>query len=481
MADHPSPQVNGNKPIAVDLDGTLVKTDTLIELWLRLVRRDAGAIIKSIWWLRRGKAYFKEQITSHVQISVETLPYNPAVLDFLKRQKKLGRELWLVTASDSRVARQVANHLTVFTGVMGSSDGTNLSGRNKANALINKFGARGFEYIGNSRRDLAVWEKAYVAHVVTNSRRLRGRIVKVARLGRVWPTQAQWFRTVGKAMRPHHWVKNLLLLIPMLADHQISLSVGVRVGGAIVIFSLMASAIYLINDMFDLEADRRHPVKKYRPLAAGQLSVEQAMTLVGLLLGGAMLIAAQYNFEFIRIMACYFILNIIYSFGAKQVAVLDVILLAVLYGIRVMAGGAAASVVLSDWLMALILFLALSGALMKRYIELYQVKLEVANGNISGRGYNKTDMALVGQMGITSGYLGVLVMALYLNSTQVTRLYRHPGYWWLVALLLLYGVSRGWLNAYRGRIDSDPVMYIIRDPIYYWIIGLTIILALLAI
>jgi 4-hydroxybenzoate polyprenyltransferase len=253
------------------------------------------------------------------------------------------------------------------------------------------------------------------------------------------------------------------------------------VGGAFVVFCLIASAIYLINDMLDLEADRRHPTKRYRPLASGELSLWHGAAMVIVLLGTGAIIAAELDGLFVKIVITYFLLNLIYSLGAKQVVLLDVIILAVLYGLRIMAGGAAADIVVSDWLMALILFLALSGALMKRYIELSRVKTLVFNGNLSGRGYTRADMALVGQMGMTSGFLAVLVMALYINSTQVTNLYRHPEYWWLVALLLLYGVSRGWLNAYRGKIGDDPIMYIIRDPIYYWIIGLTIVLALLAI
>lgn len=446
-----------------------------------MAKRDGAGVWKSLWWLRKGRANFKAQLTGQASINVATLPYHLAVVDYLTTQKTAGRQLWLVTASDRRLAAQVAEHLQIFTGVMGSEEGVNLSGRNKAAALVNKFGFRGFDYIGNSRRDLAVWAKANTAHAVTNSNWLRRKVAETTAIGEVWHSREPVVKGMWAALRPHQWVKNLLLLIPMLADHQLNWIVGGKVAGAFVVFCLLASAIYLINDMLDLEADRRHPTKKYRPLAAGELSIWLGAVMVIGLLGTGALIAAGLNGLFVKIVITYFLLNLAYSFGAKQIVLLDVILLAVLYGLRIMAGGAAADIAVSDWLMALILFLALSGALMKRYIELNRVQTLAVNGSISGRGYTSADMTLVGQMGMTSGFLAVLVMALYLNSTQVARLYRHPEYWWLVALLMLYGVSRGWLNAYRGKIDDDPIMYIIRDPIYYWIIGLTVILALLAI
>src|SRR3989338_7965831 len=472
---------NKGRPIAVDLDGTLVKTDTLFELWLRLAKRDASVVFKSAWWLRKGLAYFKGRLVGQAQINVATLPYHLAVLDYLTTQRIADRKLWLVTARDSRIARQVAEHLQIFEGVMGTEEGVNLSGRNKATALVNKFGLRGFDYIGNSRKDLAVWEKAGTAHAVTNSDRLRRIVAKTTLVGKVWRSKRSALKAMWAAIRPHQWVKNLLLLIPMLADHQLNWIVGVKAGRAFVVFCLIASAIYLINDMLDLEADRRHPTKRYRPLASGELSLWQGTAMVIVLLGTGAIIAAGLDGLFVKMVITYFLLNLIYSLGAKQIVLLDVIILAVLYGLRIMAGGAAANIAVSDWLMALILFLALSGALMKRYVDLSRVKELAVKGNLSGRGYARADMALVGQMGIMSGFLAVLVMALYINSTQVARLYRHSEYWWLVALLLLYGVSRGWLNAYRGKIGDDPVMYIIRDPIYYWIIGLTIVLALLAI
>jgi len=446
-----------------------------------LTRRDGWAVVKSIWWLSKGKANFKNQVTKRVKINIATLPYRSVVLDWLVEQNKTGREIWLVTASEEGMARQVAAHLGIFAGVMGTQAGINLAGKNKAKALVEKFGRKGFDYIGNSRSDLVIWEKADRAHVVTNSRGLVRQVTNLTELGNVWAAREKTGKYIGLALRPHQWVKNLLLLIPMLADHQLNWTVGSKASLGVLVFCLVASAIYLINDMFDLEADRLHPTKKYRPFAAGDLSIGQGVGIAALLLVVGAWLAGQLGDDLAKIVMIYFLLNLCYSLGAKQVVLFDVIILAVLYGLRILAGGAVANIIVSDWLMALILFLALSGALMKRFIELNRMHGLAVNGSLSGRGYTSRDIPLVGQMGMTSGFLAVLVMALYINSTQVNRLYQHPEYWWLVALLLLYGVSRGWLFAYRGKIDDDPIVYIVRDPIYYWIMGLTIILALLAI
>jgi 4-hydroxybenzoate polyprenyltransferase len=416
-----------------------------------------------------------------VRINPATLPYHQEVLSYLKQQKEKGRKIWLVSACDISVARQVAEYLQLFDGVMATQGEINLSGDNKARALVDKFGLKGFEYVGNSRTDLPVWGAASVAHAVTNSRALKRKIAKVAVVGRAWKSSEDWWKATWTALRPHQWVKNLLLLVPMLADHQVTREVVGRVGLGMVVFCMVASAIYMINDMLDLEADRGHPTKKNRPFAAGRLPVWQGMLMAVGLAGTSFVLGVWLGGWFVRVMLVYVALNLFYSLGAKQVVLLDVIVLAVLYGLRILAGGAAAKVAVSDWLIALILFLALSGALMKRFIELNRIKELEISASLSGRGYGLMDTPLVGTFGVVSGYMAVLVMALYLNSTQVSRLYHHPEYWWVVALLMLYGISRGWLNAYRGRIDDDPIIYIIKDPIYYWIIGLTVILALLAI
>ena len=467
-------------PVVVDLDGTLVRTDILVELLLRFAKEDFLALWKCGWWLRKGKAYFKRKLISKVTISVETLPYRKVVIDYLKEVKASGRKVVLATASDVRLAQKIANHLNLFDEVIGSDGKTNMGGGHKARTLADKFGKKKFEYIGNSNADIPVWEEAKIAHIVSNSAGLRRRVQIKTEIGMCWMS---WYASVGAitmALRPYQWVKNLLVFLPMLADHQLELVVFGKASAAFIVFGLTASSVYVVNDLLDIEADRQHIKKKNRPFASGSVPVWVGFIIVPLFLGTAGIFMAWLPSMFMVIVFSYFTLNLFYSFGIKQIVLLDVIVLAVLYTLRVLAGGEVVGVAVSAWLMALILFLALSGALMKRYVELSRNGDFEADRNLAGRGYLPSDITIVGQLGIISGYLSVLVLALYVNSSQVRELYRLPEYWWLVSLLLLYAVSRGWLYAYRGKIDDDPIMYILKDPINYWILGLTVFLVLLA-
>ena len=478
--DEKNKEKGSRDPVVVDLDGTLVKTDTLFELFLSLAKRDWFALWKSLWWLRKGKANLKRELVNRASINVKNLPYREVVIDYIKEARASGRKVVLATASDIRLAQRIANHLRLFDEVIGSDGQINMNGTNKARVLVDKFGNKKFEYIGNSKADLLVWANAKVAHIVSNSNSLRRRVKVTTEVGMLWKSWYVSFGAVFKVLRPHQWVKNLLVFMPMLADHQFGLMTIGRACLAFVAFSLTASSIYMINDLLDLEADRRHATKRNRPFASGSVPVWVGFIMVPCFLGIAGMIVYVLPSMFIIILVGYFALNLLYSFGVKQIVLLDVIVLAVLYSLRVLAGGEVVSITVSAWLMALTLFLALSGALMKRYVELSRNGHIVSDKNLAGRGYIPSDITIVGQLGIISGYLSVLVLALYVNSSQVRELYRLPEYWWLVALLLLYAVSRGWLYAYRGKIDDDPIMYILKDRINYWILGLTIFLVLLA-
>jgi len=469
-----------SKPLIVDLDGTLIRSDSLVELGLKFIKEDLLAPLKMMVWLMRGKAWLKRRLTKRITIDVSTLPYRAVLVDFLSKEKRSGRRVVLATASDVELAQRVDRHLRLFDEVVGSDSYINLSGEHKAITLVNKYGRGNFDYIGNSWTDLAVWRMARYAHVVTDSRRLLSAVGRVSEIGMVWSSSTHKSKEFIKALRPYQWVKNILVFIPMLADHQLNIEVVGKTSMAFVVFCLTASTVYLINDLFDLESDRRHATKKNRPLASGSMPILMGIAAVPIMLGLAGVLALWLPREFGVVVALYFGLNLVYSLGAKQIVLLDVVVLAVLYTLRVFAGGAVVDITVSAWLMALIVFLALSGALMKRYIEIVRNNGLSAGGPV-GRGYIATDVTVVGQLGIISGYLSVLVLALYVNSTEVHQLYKTPEYWWLVALLLLYAVSRGWLYAYRGKIHEDPIIFLLRDPINYWVLGLTVFLVLLAI
>lgn len=285
-----------------------------------------------------------------------------------------------------------------------------------------------------------------------------------------------------RALRIHQWVKNLLVFVPVILDHKLfNGEVMAKAGTAFAAFCCAASSAYILNDIMDLEADRRHPTKRYRPFAAGTLSPALGAVLVPGLLAIAFVASwATLPASFIELLAIYVVLTSLYSLYIKRVPVLDVLLLAALYTLRVLAGIAAADVRFSTWLLAFSMFLFLSLAFLKRYTEVSAME-GPSTEQVRGRGYLRGDREWLGSMGGASGYLSVLVLALYINSEQVVVLYRRPLLLWLVCPLLLFWTSRMWLLAHRGQIHDDPIVATVRDPASYLLgalVGLVMYLAL---
>lgn len=271
-----------------------------------------------------------------------------------------------------------------------------------------------------------------------------------------------------RALRPHQWVKNLLIFVPVILDHKLfNAETMAKAGMAFLAFCCAASSAYILNDIFDLEADRRHPTKRHRPFAAGRLSPALGITLIPALLGIAFVVSwSALPVHFLELLVMYVVLTTAYSFYLKRVAVVDVLLLAGLYTLRVLAGIAAAAVRFSTWLLAFSMFLFLSLAFLKRYTEVNAMDGS-ATEQVRRRGYIRGDREWLGSMGGASGYLSVLVLALYINSEQVVALYRNPLLLWLICPLLLFWTSRMWLLAHRGRIHDDPIVATVRDPVSY--------------
>lgn len=283
---------------------------------------------------------------------------------------------------------------------------------------------------------------------------------------------------LARALRPHQWVKNLLVFVPVVLDHKMfHAPTMAKAGVAFLAFCCAASSAYLLNDVFDLEADRRHPTKRYRPFASGALPPALGLALVPVLLAVAVAISwSSLPRTFTVLLALYVVLTSAYSLYLKRIAVVDVLLLAGLYTLRVLAGIAAAQVRFSTWLLAFAMFLFLSLAFLKRYTEVSAMD-GAATEQVRGRGYQRGDREWLGSMGGASGYLSVLVLALYINSEQVVVLYRMPLALWLVCPLLLFWTSRMWLLAYRGKIHEDPIVATVRDPASY-LIGLLVALVM---
>jgi 4-hydroxybenzoate polyprenyltransferase len=462
-SDH-SP-VSVTRPLCVDLDGTLVRTDTLLESLLRLVKLSPLQALRVPIWLLRGRAHLKREVASRVELDVAALPYHAPLLDFLRCERANGRRLVLVSAADESIVRRVAAHVGIFDDVLASNGAVNLKGAHKRARLGEMFSAEGYDYAGNDRSDLAVWEGARNAIVVNASPRVMRRAR--APIARVFERERAGVRVLAKAMRLQHWVKNLLVFVPVMMAHQLqNPSIVIAAMLAFFSFGLCASGVYLVNDLLDLEADRRHPSKRNRPLASGALSLRAGMGLAPLLLLASVAIGATLRGEFFATLLLYVILTVSYSVRIKDIVILDVIVLAGLYTIRVIAGSAATGVPPSPWLLAFSLFFFFSLALVKRYSELDALH-QTPDGPKTTRGYHASDREQIASLGSASGYIAVLVLALYINSEAVIALYREPTVLWLICPLLLYWISRIWLLAHRGQMHEDPVVFAIRDRVSY--------------
>ena len=468
-------KVSRRVPLCVDLDGTLIRTDVLIEGLLALLKADPLYVFVLPLWLLKGKAWFKKQVADRVDLDVSLLPYHEPLVDYLRAEKAAGRELVLATASNQRYAERVASHVGLFDRVFASDSNTNLSRGHKRDRLVMSFGEQGFEYAGNARADVPIWAKAQGAVVVNGGPRLARLAATVAPVVRVFERPAFGVRCYLKALRVHQWVKNVLLFVPLAAAHRLlDLEQLAHASLAFIAFGLCASSVYVLNDLLDLSADRQHPVKCSRPFASGELGVEQGLLLVPLLLLVALAVASLLPVQFIGLLGLYVLLTLAYSLRLKQLVLLDVLALAALYTLRIIAGGAATGTSLSFWLLAFSMFLFLSLALVKRYSELVLCR-ELDRQSAAGRGYQTADLEMLAQFGITAGYLAVLVLALYIDSSAVTSLYTQPMALWVVCPILLYWISRVWLLARRGEVREDPVVFALRDRLSH---GLLVLAAL---
>ena len=457
------PHATTDTVIAVDLDGTLTLTDTLHESALCLLRDSPLSVFVLPFWLLGGKAALKAKVADHVDLDITTLPYNGALIEWLKEERAAGKRIVLSTATDIRVAQAIADHLGLFDEVLASDGATNNAGTNKRAALETKYGVKGYDYAGNSAADIAVWAGARQAIVVNASDAINKRASQVATVAKVFPPQAVTLSHWLKMLRVHQYLKNLLLFVPLLAAHQIgnfqSLSTLIL---AFVSFSLCASAVYMANDLLDLESDRKHPRKRYRPFASAAVQIKAGVVLAPLLAVASLSLGLVVGTEFTAWLVVYFLLTCAYSLWLKRLALIDCLTLAALYTLRITAGAAAVAITLSFWLLAFSVFIFLSLAFVKRYAEL-QVQAEAGNSRAHGRGYAVTDAPLIQTLGVTAGYAAVLVLALYLHGETVVTLYAQPELIWFAVPLMLFWVSWVWMKAHRGEMHDDPIVFAIKD------------------
>jgi 4-hydroxybenzoate polyprenyltransferase/phosphoserine phosphatase len=468
-------------PLCVDLDGTLVRTDLLVETTFALLKKNIFAAFLLPLWLLRGKAYLKDQIARRVDVDASSLPYQVEFLDFLRQRNEAGDCLILTTASHARYANAVAQHLGIFDAVLASDGQRNLSGNKKLEAIRDACADSRFDYAANSKVDLDIWRHANAAVLVNPENGVATAVERICPVERVFKDgDRNSLLSYIKALRLHHWVKNTIVLLPLILAHRINdPALLMQAGIAFLSFGFCASSVYLLNDMFDLPFDRVHDHKKSRPLAAGAISATRAALMIPALLLGAFLLALLLPLQFLGVLVLYYVMTVSYSLRLKHHAIVDVIVLASLYTLRVIAGAAAVSVEASFWLLSFSMFFFLSLALVKRYSELLGI-LDTETNAIAGRSYWATDLPLLAQFGITSAFMSVLVLALYINSDSVRLLYTRPQVIWLLCPLLLYMITRIWLRAHRSALHEDPVIFVIRDRPSQLLVVLGAILLLVA-
>lgn len=453
-------------PLAVDLDGTLVRSDLLMESLAAALKRDPLAVFLLPLWLARGRARLKSEVARRSDVDVTLLPYDPAVLRELRRQHAEGRWLILATAADATLAQRVADHLGIFDGVIASDGETNLKREAKARALTDRFGEAGFDYMGEDRHDVPVWRHAREAYVV-GSDSLAAEARAAGKAVHTIAREPSGAASLARALRAYQWAKNILVFVPLLTAHLLFDPDALLAAAlAFVAFSLAASAVYVANDVADLQDDRRHPTKRARPLASGELQIGFAMLLVPGLLAAAFAVGMLLPAGFGLLLAMYLAVNFAYSLGLKRVPLVDVFVLAGLYTLRILAGAAAADVPVSHWLLAFSLFAFLSLALAKRFVEVSNVAAR-EEARVGGRGYMAGDGDVLAMLGVACAGLASLVFALYITSPQVVVLYSAPAILWLAVPVLLYWMSRVWFLAHRGDLHEDPLLFALRDPASY--------------
>jgi len=458
------------KPLVVDLDGTLVRSDLLVESVFAHLGHNpfrVAGLLSAIW---RGRAALKAEIAAKTEIDVSRLPYDEDVVSLIRQRRAIGNQVYLASASNERYVQAVADHLGLFDGWFASNDHENLSSGSKARRLVEAFGESGFDYVGNGRADLGVWPVACRCIAVRVSPTVRSKLIDMRPDATVVEDPNSRTRAWTKLLRVHQWAKNALVFVPLVTAQRFDLVAFGRAIGAFLAFSLAASAVYIINDLVDLDADRKHPSKRHRPLAAGAVPITGAMVLIPVLLVIGFNVAFAIAPSLAAVLLAYLLLTTAYTFVLKRKMLVDVLALASLYTIRVVGGAVAISVPMSEWLLAFSVFIFTALALIKRYVEL-TARVDRDLSDPTNRNYRKSDLDIVAALAAAASFNAVTVFALYISSDAVRPLYRHPEALWLICLILMYWLGRALLMAHRRLMDDDPIVFAMRDWNSYVALG----------
>jgi 4-hydroxybenzoate polyprenyltransferase/phosphoserine phosphatase len=447
-------------PLCVDLDGTLIRTDSLHEA-LMVALRAPLKLFRAAARLFKGKAPFKAAIYDLARLDATHLPYNEKLIVYIREQKDSGREVYLVTAADRLIADAVSDHMGFFDGVICSDGLENVRGHNKASRLVERFGAKAFVYAGNDASDLKVWKEAAAGVLVDTPDGVTAQARKTVPIEAEFQHRISPLLPLVKAARPHQWAKNALVFLPVFASTQFTDWVAwERTAALFVSFCFAASAIYIVNDLVDLNADRRHPRKRTRPFASGRVSVKLGLAATATL--GLLAAAVAWPLNALPLVLGYAVLSTSYSFVLKEKALVDVFILASLYTVRIFAGGVVSGHMVTEWLVGFSIFMFLSLALAKRVAELQGTGAR-AGGRLSRRAYADVDISILQTMGVASAFVAALVLSLYLQSQAAHSIYAQPIWLFAVAVAVLFWFARVWLKTARGEMHDDPVVWAVSD------------------
>lgn len=459
------------KTLCIDLDGTLIASDILWESCLILLKRRPFTFLLTPLWLIRGKAFFKSRIAENVDIDPTALPYRPEVLEFIHSSKD-SRQIILATASHEKNAQIIAHHLDLFDCVIGTTEKKNLLGVSKLEAIHSLLDGEPFDYVGDSTSDIPIFLAANEAILVNASNKVFDQVSK-HKNPKILVIRKVKIKAIIQSLRWHQWAKNILVFVPLIASHRIfNLPSIVSELYAFIAFCLAASSIYIFNDMIDIASDRFHEKKRFRPLASGQLSIPEGcvMALALLALSTAVSLALL-PIAFSFWLLVYFLASNLYSLFLKQRLLVDVFSLTTLYMIRIAAGGAVCNISISKWLITFSAFFFLCLAFVKRFTEVSSL-ISLKTKSVPGRGYLSSDIEILRVVGPVSGYVSIVILALYINSPEVTALYNTPVALWLACPIIAYWLTRIWFIANRGELHHDPVAFAITDRISYYIVAL---------
>ena len=449
-------------PLAVDLDGTLCRGDVFVEAILRMLFAKPWRAPLLLLWASRGLANAKAKVAEAAPCDPADLPYHEPLVEWLKQERAEGRTIVLATASDRRVADPIAQHLGVFDAVIASDGASNLKSKRKAEALAGAF-PDGFAYAGNERADLDVWKAATSAVVVSASPGLRRQVERRFTVEKSFPADTDPVSGLVKALRPQQWAKNVLAFLPLLVGQGwFDLPAWQHASIAFLALSCAASSVYLINDAADIDADRRHPRKRRRPFASGAVSPFVGIAFSGALFLTSLALGAAVGV--LGLIALYLAASTLYTFWLKRKVLVDVFLLASLYTLRVVVGGAASGFVASSWLLAFSCFFFLSLALVKRVVEV-RAQQSVGATTLARRGYHVSDGPILAMMGIGASFVSALVLALYTQSETVTAHYKAPLALWGLPAAIIFWLCRVWLKTARGEMTDDPLVFAFTDRV----------------